>query len=310
MRTLLRPVEDLYVASIWAYDATSEALDEAGELVASLGLSLTEVFPLISPLHACGDVMLHVLLETYLLSGEDPEAVYQYCNELFRRETIPDLLTKAYLLRISLLNDYLSKHVGTLLLNNHAIANLVLALSNVRDHDSTWVPDEVIVAWELFWAILARFLDPISESRIELIADIRASRRDELRRLRDRCFAMGEQVSGSSPQDLEKNVEAFVRKRVRPEIQDLLRLNQRSFESFVADLFSDRYTWLSAIGAISAVVGGHAPPGTAASLALMAAVGPPAARSVFDRRQELKRSDFAIIYRIAASEGLPGQAAD
>jgi hypothetical protein len=107
--------------------------------------------------------------------------------------------------------------------------------------------------------------------------------------------------------ELQDNAEAFVQKNLRREIKDLLQLNRQSFDTFISDLLADRYTWLSAIAGISAVVSGHAPPRTAAALALMAAVGPPAVKSAIERRRKLRESDFSIVYRIAAAEGLPGR---
>ena len=131
---ILNPLKDSSFTNVWVvYPADSNALERAGELIASTSLSLDLVASLINPLNASGEVIRHILLEAYLTVNKDIKALFDYCGELFAHEPLSHLLMKGYFLRMPILAQAPREDLRILLTNPRLIEflnNLPISTTN------------------------------------------------------------------------------------------------------------------------------------------------------------------------------------
>ena len=113
------------------------------------------------------------------------------------------------------------------------------------------------------------------------------------------------QVFGRSDERASRNggkisqVRQFIRTQVQEEIADLLKLDRDTLEQFFIGLFSDDKTWLSLAAFLAGIIGGYTNITTGAAIAALSSVGAKAFKTAADKREKLKRSDYALVYNLS-----------
>lgn len=312
---------------------TTEWLDEAEDLQRSTGYEENSIIKMINQFTAGDSLAKHILFEMYLqtvhpeksdhdfvalgkqyahrsISGDpippeydaDATPLYEYCDELFSQQSLTKLLCKAYMLRLVALRNM--KKVDTLFVSNSEIIPLLSSMPIETDDDQnqsqTDEASEDIIAWEVFRQILSPAIDPLDEKRVELVADYRNERKDEISRLRNKCSRLAHRLRKiPSVENLEKEISGLVEREVRQEIADLLQLDHRSIEDFMTSVFSDEKTWLTIAAFISALFSGHEIIKAGAAIAALCNLGAKAFKAASDRRKTLRTNDYTLLYNIS-----------
>jgi hypothetical protein len=127
-----------------------------------------------------------------------------------------------------------------------------------------------VITWELFRQILSPYVDPLNHQRAEALADILANRTEELERYRKKCEQLADQMqTPETLAELTARVQRFVRLHIADEIAELLRLNRRARDDYIAAVLEDEKTWATTLGRLRllrlATQGCQSGPGSALS---------------------------------------------
>ncbi len=298
---VLKPLQGSAFKAAWlVYPASREALADAWMLASSANLDIKQLWKIINPACAAGEIVRHIMLEGYLQCDRNLDALYLYCDDLFRSESTERLLVEGYLLRCGIL---VNSPPTPILLTNERLPRFLSALPVQILADSEPEIDDDVIAWELFRQILSPRLDPLNAERAKLVAKLIRTRRGEIERLKSRCLSLADRVKRPRTlEQLKEHAERVIRSEVQAEVADLLDLNKQTIALFFTKLFSDRATWLATYTAIAGIalnevvtLGG--------AIGALASVSAGGFRSVVERHQRLKRSDFSIVYRVASRPG-------
>jgi len=329
---LLKPLHGKAYKAIWlSYPRGSSAMKESTALLESTNLRVDEIYQFIDPICAAGELISHILFEMYLekvYEDKDPEAIFkmgserarallthesiplekdrdleplfEYCQSLFTRESLPSLLTKSYMFRVPML-----KGDVRLLLTNQRLLKFLCTLPveyTGIGQSSKWIDSDVI-AWEIFRQLISPKLDPLDEPRVDLICELRESRKEEIERLRLKCQRLAEHFQQIDTLDqLPEAITTFIKRHVENEIAALLRLNKVALENFFVSLFSDEKTWVAISGLVAGIAGsiewGTYLTAGSAILAL-SSIGAKAFKAAAQKGQKLRENDYALIYRIS-----------
>ncbi len=329
---LLKPLHGHYFKWIQlVFPHTTELLDEAEDLQRLTGYEESSIINMINPLSAGDSLAKHILFEMYIqtLHSEksdhdlvdlgiqyarraisrdtfppeydtDAMPLYEYCAEVFSKQSLTKLLCKSYMLRLLALRNM---KLDTLFISNSEIMPLLTSMLIETDDDlresQTSEASEDIIAWEIFRQILSPAIDPLDEKRVELIAEYGNERKDEISRLRNKCSRLAHSLSKiPSVKNLEKEISGLVEREVHHEIADLLQLDHRSLEDFITSVFSDEKTWLSIAAFISAFISGHEIFKAGAAIAALCNIGSKAFKAASVRRKKLRTNDFTLLYNI------------
>jgi hypothetical protein len=295
-QSVLAPLrEEGFVTVMTIYPTDVAALDRVDDLLAATGMTARDAVAIISPEEAAADLVRHILLESWLEVGEDVEALYGYCEQFFRGD-LAEVMARAYLMRL-LPASAVTEAFAPILLNNPRVAYLFDRLSVEHDEPSVAAEDDA-VAWEFFRQILRPYLDPIDSERVERILELRASRAEEVRRLRLKCEWLVDEIRDAPAlEELPQTVDRFIRLHVADEIAALMQLDRRARETFLNELLLDEKVWGSSLTAISAWATGHMAVSVGAAITALSMAGPKALRTARERRETLKASDYALVYR-------------
>lgn len=293
----IAPLKEKYKTLYLSYACGLDALESSNTLITSAGFSLDSVIDIIDPFHASGEIIRHIMLETFLELGGEIEALYKYCANLFKVEPIPHLLAKGYFLRVQILAKM---RQGPVLLTNERLCQFLDNLPVETEAQAREDIDIDVIAWELFRQILSPRLDPLNAERAKFIAELLKSRKEEIERLRLRCQELANQVrQPKTLQDLPKRIDWLVRTHVEKEIAELLQLNKKALEAFLTSVFSDDKTWFAILAFISGVATGHTYVTTGGAITALSSIGAKAFKAAADRRQKLKQNDYALVYTIS-----------
>lgn len=297
MLDAIAPLREKSFETIWlAYPANSDALERSNILATSSGLSLDLIANIIDPFNASGEIIRHIMQEAFLELDEDIEALFNYCGELFTRESLSHLLVKGYLLRIPMLTQNPGMPV---LLTNERLTKFLNALPIEAAVKDTEEIENDIIAWELFRQIVSPHLDPLNTKHAKLIAEFLDSRTGEIERLCAKCLALADEVK--HPSTLEKlptQIERLIKTRVEKEIAELLRIDRRALNEFFTALFADEKTWLAVLTFISGIAANQIHLTTGAAIATLSLIGAKTFKAAADRRQKLIQSDYTLVYTI------------
>ena len=112
----------------------------------------------------------------------DWKPIKDYCDELFGKYSLHELLAQAYIFRMPILQA-----TPTIMLSNqnliHLLSSLPVEPSDKVTSESTDITRDVI-AWEFFRQLLSPTVDPLDANKIILIARMKSSRKDEINRLK------------------------------------------------------------------------------------------------------------------------------
>ncbi len=293
----IAPLKQNFKAIWLSYPAGLDALESSTTLVTSAGFSLDSAAKFINPLHASGEIIRHIMLEEFLQLGQDIEALYKYCDNLFTSEPLPHLLAKGYFLRVQFLARM---RQGPVLLTNQNLSQFLDKLPIETEAQASEEIDNDVIAWELFRQILSPRLDPLDAKRAKLIARLLESRKGEVERLRSKCYALANQVrQPKTLHELPNKIEGLIRSQVDREIAELLQLDRQMLEAFLTSIFTDEKTWSAVLAFISSVATGHVYVTTGAAIAALSSISAKAFKAAADRRQKLKQNDYALVYTIS-----------
>jgi len=304
MLSLLEPLQKsgVFQLSWMVYPCDSAALEHSAQLVTRSRLGMKSVAKLIDPINAAGELVRHIMLDKYLEVGQDVGHLYEYCDQLFRRESLETLLTKAYLLRLPMITSGQSSSVSVML-TNERLASLFSRLGPRRRGARENNVEDDVVAWEIFRQILSEYLDPLDPRRVELIARLLESREEEIERLKRKCLVLSAQLRDIPSQDrLVSTVQTLVQVHAQKEIGDVLELDQRGMSGFLSSLSTDAAAWTSVLMLLSGVIGGQDAMIVSGAIAGVSMVGAGVGRSRREKSGTLKRSDYALVYRAASGQ--------
>lgn len=299
MLTLLEPLKGKCFKTIWTvYNADIDALKKSEELVKSKNLLLEDVFPLINPYNACGEIIRHIMLESFLELKRDINSLFDYCGEILSSGPIEDLLVKGYLLRVSLLNNI--GHKMPIMLTNAGVWNFLSSGLVSEEEDNLNVVDNDVISWEIFRQIISPRLDPLNEERVEFILELIENRQEQIDRLRLKCFSLAEKIKQPKTlSQLPNQIERFIRVEVEKEIADLLKIDKKALDDFFLSIFSDEKTWLAALSFIAGIVSGTTTVTTGAAIATISSLSAKTVQAIGKKKDKLNASDYALVYTIA-----------
>jgi hypothetical protein len=295
---LLSPLRDAFMRVHLVYAGNEAAFEDAAALASATGMSLDAIASICGMGQSCGELVYHLVVETYLELNQDIDATFKYCEELFSREPLPHLLAKAYLMRLRAVRGFLSGPMPVLL-TNPALLTLLERLPIEGERESTLDEQHDLIAWQLFRTILSPYVDPLAGARIQNVAEIRSQREAEVARLRRKCSSIAAELDPpTNPLEAADYIKRYVEQNVAEEVQDVLRVNQDAVRALFREIATDQKAWLAVIGGGLATVQGLLS-GGAALAAIAAYVGPRMAKALLDRRDKLRTSDFALVYSVA-----------
>ncbi len=326
---LLSPLKDKANLSViqLAYDRGDHAFEKSCELLDSCSLEKEEIFETIDPLHAADELFSHIFFEK-VLNVQNPDKspdfffelgkkvaqnqkkgielrndfdwapIYEYCDELFRKFTLSELLTRAYMFRMPLLmqgDDFMLSNENLLkLLNSFPVENTGKKSSDDMEKKID------IITWEFFRQILSPYVDPLNKKTINRIIKIINKGKDEIKNFKNKCTILANDVS--SEKDLEgviKIVSNEIELKVSKDLNELLQINRKSFNNFMKDVFSNKATWVSLSGVIYSLIFGGPIITAGAAITAISIFGSKAVKNAFERKEKLQSSDYKLIYRMS-----------
>jgi hypothetical protein len=325
-RNLLEPLSGVAFKNIQiSYDRGQLGWKHAQELLDKCSLDRDEISKLIDPFHAADELFAHIFFEKVLealhpnastedfieigrqaaatsyevraVADFDWEYIYQYCDQLFGRTSLSDLLTQAYMFRMPILAG-----MDEVLLSNGGLLKFLSHLENVRSHADrhyAGVPTDVI-AWEFFRQIVSPYVDPLDEKAVSRIGEILTKRQGEVERLRNKCLDLALGVGSQDDlRSLIPKVREHIKAKIVNELEDLLKLDQRSFSTFMSDLFSDEKSWIAISAFLAGLLNGGEVLTAAGAISALALVGAEAVKQSSAERRELAVHPLTLIYRLS-----------
>lgn len=149
----------------------------------------------------------------------------------------------------------------------------------------------------IFNTLLANWLDPLTEKRVEALASMRASKRNEIDRLKGRCLAVADKIDLKSTRELIfSQVDQQIRFTVLPQVRDVLELGDAAFRDYKEKLFGDGAFWTAFITTVVTWITGPQLVAAGAAVATLARMGAGAISHYREIRQTVRRSDYSLIY--------------
>jgi hypothetical protein len=297
---LLNPLVDRFKTVLIAVPGDLPALDRAGELIETAGFDRTQMRSIIDPVAAAGELMNHLFLEMWLTLSHDTEALYAYASELFSdTDRLERTLQRAYLLRLA--HFPLTAPFDPLLINNPRLGPFLLALPGGENQGTE--PEAGfgagLASWEIFRQLLRPYLEPLNAQSVGLIADCLRDREDEIAALKQQTERLGERIAlPDAPEKLIDEVENFIRLHVADEIVELLRLNADAKQRFLDSLLSDRAAWAAAVATAHGAAAGSVEWTMGGAIGAIATVASKGYASFAERRRQLRRSEYRLIYML------------
>jgi len=305
--------------SIWlAYAKTEEILDKAEEFISNLGMSYEELLKLINIEQAAQELMAHLhfekILELYGTPSQssktefikreiDYKLLYNYCDNFFKKTTIQQALVRAYFFRLITVGGF----------NNFMLSNekLIPLLNKLPKKDKTIeVTQEIndeetldVVSWEIFRQIVSPYLDEKEpKNRVEITSGFLQFKNTEIQRLKTKCWLLAENFkSGYDLTLLKSRISKHVAIHVEKDVQELLALDKNAFGEIRDKIFSDEKTWLSLLTFITSIFTGGELITAGAGLAALSNAAAKAYNVKSDINKTVKKSDYALLYRIKKS---------
>jgi hypothetical protein len=277
-----------------SYGHDHQGLRWAIDLCEPGGRTPEEAFHLIDEEAAAAGLFRH-LSEVYFESGEDLEALYDYCENVFTQGLIPSLLAECYFTRFNVLRML---PYSQFLVTNPRIIE-ILGRQPVDASVGPLVDEQrrKAVSWELFSRLVSPKIPSLDSRTLDQIAWLRQNKKRELDQLRLRCALLSYELSPTVTQaEMTAQVEKLIATRTSKEIADLFDLDNRSLREFIAGLLSDSATWLACAGALGSLLSGHLEWTAAGAIAVLSKFGAEAFKSAAARKERLRQNDFALLY--------------
>lgn len=323
---LLEPLRGTAFKTIWlSYPRGRHAWDTAEELLSASPLPAEDVAQMIDPYSASDELFSHIFFEKYLelyfpgrsteetvalgkamAEGAGPTTVtdvdwsplYAYCGELFSRRSLEQLLTTAYMFRMPLL-----QRLDAILLSNERLVPLLASLPVDAPDTTRAAPTGGLLdvaAWEFFRQLVSPLLDPLDDTRVKAASGLICRRAAEIKRLKRRCLQLAQEIGEERVQlaTLQGTIRYHIRANVEGEVQAALDLDKQAVEELLATVFADEKAWLGIATLLYSLVNGGPILSAGSAIYALANVGSKAVATAAKRRERLKASDFALLYRM------------
>jgi hypothetical protein len=225
----------------------------------------------------------------------DYKKLMNYCDKLFKSNSIEELLISTYFFRLNSL-----EYFPNILLSNEKLINFLTHLPppNEGNNNESYYDKIDVIAWEIFRQLTSKYLETKEPQKgIEIIINLRENRSKEIFNLKNKCLKLAEQFKGEIDlRNMVKNISKHIEINTEKEIRELLDINKQQYGDLFNEMFADEKTWL-ALGTfiISYIAGG--PLITAGSaLAGIANVGAKAFKIASKNEEKIKTSDYSLIY--------------
>ncbi len=323
---IIEPLRDSNFKMIqFSYDRGKHAFNNAEEIIQSTQLKLSEIYNLIDPYHACDELFSHLFFEKVLemrydnMTNEEYaefqkqqasakisedfikyfnwKPLYDYCNELFNRNTLEELLVKSYMFRFNYLHD-----MPSILLSN---SNLIFFLGSmpVSYNKENKVDENLeldVIAWELFRHLVSPKVDPLEHKKVSLVKKMLNLRVEEIERLKNRCYTLSTNLSQEKNLDrLTLRVRDIIKAEVANDLQELLKIDDKAFQSFFSELLSDKKMWMTILTIIHGLRTGGEVITAGASLYGLSKIGATIFKELSERNKTLSTSAYTLIYRMS-----------
>lgn len=318
---LIQPIQAKgYSKSIWlVYPRNEAALSRSETLIAKSGLSKQELLNIIDPVMASHELIAHILFEKFLeiydskvdkdfsniktktfdeivLKDIDYKELLSYCDSLFKKYEIEDLLIMTYFFRF----QAFEKFPDILLTNEKLLQFLENINSNKIHSDLNHFENNDVISWEIFKQLTGKYLEEkSSEEQITKVLNLLDNSNEEIENLKNKCSQLAEQFKGERDLiNLQKNIAKHVQIYTEKEISDLLKLPKGIAENVIDAIFSDEKTWI-AFGVLlySLLTGGPLLTASAA-LAAFSNVAAKTYKEVAEFEKSINKSDYSLIYKI------------
>ncbi|NQX56675.1 hypothetical protein HQN86_23865 [Pedobacter panaciterrae] len=315
----LMPFKDIGLLKIihLSYSRTEATLENTKEFIKSIGLSYDNLFKMIDLDQAFQELMSHLFYEMFLeLYGSredikdrsarkvDFKALYDYCGTFFNKYTIEEALVNCYFFRFYNTQGKLD----TVLLSNEGLIPILSATADLHTDETKAVgishnDSTDMVAWEIFRQILSPYLDTIDkETRVSMTADLIVNHKDKVTKLKNKCWKLAEDFKGEKNLNaLVANISKYISVYVESDIQALLKLDGKTFQSVRDKIFADQKSWISLGGFIISAYSDQPFITAATSLAVLSNVLSKSISTAQENKKAISQSDYSIIYNLKKS---------
>ena len=316
---------DAFSTILLSYDRGMYAWQNSEEILASSSLSNDQIVDLIDPFHAADELYAHIFFEKVLEvqhPGEGDEffvslgknatrsagqgiqlrkdfnwkEIHDYCNILFTRYTLSQLLVRAYMFRMPLL-----RQMPELFLSNERLpaflASLPVAPAALKDYANDDTLD--VIAWEFFRQLVSRLIDPLDAGKVQTVKNLISKRQEEITRLKNKCHELAGDIS--SEKDMSRmpaRVATHIKAKVENNLYDLFQIDKRSFQAFIGELFSDDKTWVATAAFIASLLYGGEVITAGSAIVALSSLGSKAFKQAAEKNVKLQSSTYALLYRM------------
>lgn len=324
---LIEPLRsDSFKTIMFSYNRGTHAWEAADELLQSSTLKIGDITSLIDPFHACDEFYSHLFFEKVLevrhgdvtteasvelgkkmaQSIKGPEdlikdfdwtPIYEYCNELFSRKSLAELLTKAYMFRLPIL-----KGIPAVLLSNQNLVTLLgtMPVSGTKNEQLDRKLEADVIAWEFFRQLVSPFVDPLDTAKVALLREMLRKRVEEIERLKNKCYELSANLSDEKNlEELIPRVKDVIRAKVANDLQELLKIDNKAFGKLLTQIFSDEKAWMAVSSFILGLLTGGEVITAGAAIYALSHVGAKAFKEAANRREKLSTNSYTLIYRMS-----------
>jgi len=300
--TLLEPLKKEAFYSFWlAYNSNYDALQRAKELISSAGWTPDQFLSSIDFENACGELVRHLFLEKYLEVNRNLTDLYEYIASVFTDKAYPEILASAYALRLTGLVEL--KANRPIALTNARLVSFLADLpapTNPHNDGGDGLFQKDAVSMMIFNTLLADWLDPLTKERVEILASLRKSKRNEIDRFKGKCLAVADKIDlQSDPGVLFNQVDQEIRFTVLPVVRDVLEIGDTAFTDYKARLFGDGAFWAAFITNVVTWMTGPQLVQAGAAATTLARMVATAFSQYREIRQTVRRSDCSLLYTVS-----------
>lgn len=295
---LLEPLKTKHFSLLGIiYDADIKAFNEAAELAETSYLGYDAISQLIEPTNSAVELIRHIMSHVYLEMNKDLNSLYDYCETLFTTNTPVEFSTKAYLLRFQKFNQ-IFKLGDKLLLTNEGLGTFLSSLPVEYSGDKDKELDSELISWEIFRAIISPEIDPLDESRVNIISTLLVERIEEVDRLKLKCKSLAFDLLTINKEITIALISNMVESKIKTEIQDLLQLDKNSTKKFISDILSDEKSWIAVASFISGLTTGLSHLTVGSAVAALSFVGAKAIKTASEKQKKLRENSYSLVYSI------------
>lgn len=313
---VLAPIrkDNLFESVLLSYSKTEEMIEKTKDLILTFGFDYHSLLGMINIEHAFQELMAHIHYEMFLeFYGEpsiknifslsprnvDFNPLYNYCDKFFNKYSLEEALVITYFLRLAS-----KQNLHDVMLSNDKLIPLLSKFGSKEDKSSesglSYYEQIDVVSWEIFRQILSPYIDKIAQDkRVKLTAEFVKKRNDEILKLQNKCFKLAEDFKGEKDvEKLSSNISKHISIYVESDIQDLLRIDKKSFIELRDSIFSDEKTWIGISSFIVSTFVGNEFFTVGSGIVTFSNLMAKTYKVQQDTQKTIKRSDYSLVYRI------------